>query len=234
MTKKEAVVFGYNEYAKQIAKQIDSKYRSVRLYVLGEASLQKAKEEGFDAALFDLSDNWDEIERFYTIEELLVFCALDDDAENIFLTISLRATFQELYIVSLARNQESANKLKIAGANKIVPILQTTANIITEILEKPVVTDVLHGILYEKSDIKIAQVTIGEDADAVGKKVQEIAGERSYGVIILAVVDDEMSAPSFVFTSKGSGHTVKAGDILIVLGYDNEIKTFERKMGGRL
>jgi voltage-gated potassium channel len=234
MTKKEAVVFGYNEYAKQIAKQIDSKYRSVRLFVLDDASLQKAKEEGFDAALFDLSENWDEIERSYAIEELLVFCALDDDAENIFLTISLRATFQELYIISLAKNQESANKLKIAGANKIVPILQTTANIITEILEKPVVTDVLHGILYEKSDIKIAQMTIGEGADAVGKKVQEIAGERANGVIILAVVDDEMSAPSFVFTSKGSGHTVKAGDILIVLGYDNEIKTFERKMGGRL
>jgi voltage-gated potassium channel len=234
MIKKEAVVFGYNDYAKQIAKQIDSKYRSVRLYVLNEVSLQKAKEEGFDASLFDLSENWDEIERAYTIEDLLVFCALDDDAENIFLTISLRATFQELYIVSLARNQESANKLKIAGANKIVPILQTTANIITEILEKPVVTDVLHGILYEKSDIKIAQVTIGEGSDAVGKKVQEIAGKRGYGVIILAVVDDEVSVPSFVFTSKGSGHTVKAGDILIVLGYDNDIKTFEHTMGGSL
>lgn len=234
MKKNEAVVFGYNEYAKQIAMQIDSKYRSVRLYVLDEASMEKAREEGFDAALFDLSENWEEIERSYRIEELLVFCALDDDAENIFLTISLRATFQDLYIVSLARNQESANKLKIAGANKILPILQTTANIITEILEKPVVTDVLHGILYEESDIKIAQVTVCEGADVIGKKLHELTANRTYGVIILAVVDDEMSAPSFVFTSKGSGHTVKTGDILIVMGYDSGIKAFALEMGGRL
>jgi len=234
MIKRDAIIFGYNEYARQIAANIKNQFRSVRLYTAHEAELKVALEKGYDAALFDLGDDWDDIASAYAIDDLLVFCALENDAENVFLTISLRAAFADVTIVSLAKNQESANKLKIAGANKVMPILQTTANIIAEILEKPVVTELMHDILYEKSALQIVQIEIGETDGIVGMQLHDVTWHEEYGVIILAVVDRELDT-SFIFTSKGYNHKIDPGDLLVVIGYAKDIshfKTFIRSPRG--
>lgn len=232
MIKQDAIIFGYNEYARQIALNIKGQFRSVRLYTQDETERKAGLERGYDMALFDLGDEWDDIARDYLLEDLLIFCALDNDAENVFLTISLRAAFNDVTIVSLAKNQESANKLRIAGANKVMPILQTTANVITEILEKPIVTDVMHNILYEQSSLEIAQIHIDEDAAIVGKQLHDIIWHEEYGIIILAVVDQELGT-SFIFTSKGHNHKIDPGDLLVVIGYDHDIKNFEETIRGK-
>jgi voltage-gated potassium channel len=232
MIKRDAIIFGYNEYARQIARNIGGQFRSVRLYTQSEAELKIGQERGYDMAQFDLGDDWDDIARDYLLEDLLIFCALEDDAENIFITISLRAAFSDVTIVSLAKNQENANKLKIAGANKVMAILQTTANVITEILEKPIVTELMHNILYEKSKLEIAQILIEEEFSVVGKSLHDIAWHDEYGVIILAVVDRELGT-SFIFTSKGYNHRVDPGDLLVVIGYDHDIQIFKEAIRGK-
>lgn len=231
MIKRDAIIFGYNEYARQIARNIEGQFRSVRLYTQSEADLKSGTDRGFDMALFDLGDEWDDIARDYALDELLIFCALEDDAENIFVTISLRAAFSDVTIVSLAKNQENVNKLKIAGANKVMAVLQTTANVITEILEKPIVTELMHDILYEKSKLEIAQIPIEAEYSIVGQSLHDITWHDEYGVIILAVVDRELGT-SFIFTSKGHSHRLDPGDLLIVIGYDHDIQTFKEAIRG--
>lgn len=232
MIKRDAIVFGYNEYSRQIASNIVNEYRLVRMYVMSEEEITIAGEKGFDAVLFDLGDDWSDIAEMYEIDDLLIFCALDDDAENIFLTISLRAAFHDVTIVALAKNQESAGKLKMAGANKVMPILQTTANVITEILEKPIVTDVMHDILYEESDLQIAQISIPEGSVFVGKELHDISWHELYGVIILAVVDRELDT-SFIFTTKGYNHHIDPEDLLVIIGYERDIENFKKELRGK-
>ena len=229
--KSHAIIFGYNEYARQIARNVSGQFRSVRLYTQNESDLKSGQERGYDMARFDLGDEWDDITRDYDLEELLIFCALEDDAENVFVTISLRAAFGNVTIVSLAKNQESANKLKIAGANKVMPILQTTANVITEILEKPIVTELMHDILYERSKLEIAQIHIEEGFDIVGRRLHDVVWHEEYGVIILAVVDRELDT-SFIFTSKGHNHKIDPDDLLVVIGYEHDIEAFKKAIRG--
>jgi len=228
---KSALIFGYNEYARQIASQIDSEYERVHIFVLDEALQHKAQEDGFKASLFDLSDEWHEIESEYRIENAVAFCTLEDDAHNIFLTISLRAAFSEMYIVALAKDTEGINKLKIAGANRILPIVQITANLISEILEKPVVTNVLHNILYEDSDIKIAQIDIVEGDAIVGNNSHSIAFKEEYNIILLAIVDSTLNT-NFVFTAKGFNHLIDVGDVLVVIGLQEDIERFKIHIRG--
>lgn len=226
----DAIVFGYNEYASQIVKNIRSEYRSVRFYVLKEENLELALEQGYDAALFDLGDDWDEISRSNDLDHLLIFCALENTANNIFLTISLRATFEDVTIVALANDQESGNKLKMAGANKIIPMVEATANVITGLLESPVTSNIVHHLLYENSELKLAQVTVAENSKFVGKYLHDIRWHEVFGVMILAVVDQDVST-SFIFTGKGQKHKLDPGDMLIVIGYEKDISNFERSIG---
>ncbi len=230
MSSKSAVVFGFNEYAKQIALQIASEYDFFAVFVRNEAEQTAARAAGFNAELFDLSEDWKIIEERFDTDNLMVFCALDNDAENVFLTISLRSIFEELPIIALAGDHESAAKMKSAGANKVMPILQITANVITEMLEKPTVTEVLHDILYEQSFLKIAQIVVPEGSFLVGKHLHDIDLGEEFDVLVLAIVDHEMAA-TFSFTSRGHNHHIDPEDILVVIGYEDNIAALSEALG---
>lgn len=230
MSYQSAIVFGFNEYAKQIAMQIAPEYLSFAIFVMTEAERSAAKAAGFEVALFDLGEDWKLIEERFDPESLIVFCALEKDAENVFLTISLRSIFEELPIIALAGDHESAAKMKSAGANKVMATQQITANIITEMLEKPTVTEVLHDILYEQSFLKIAQISVPENSFLVGKHLHDIDWGEEFDVLVLAIVDHQLSA-TFSFTSKGHHHHIDPEDILVVVGYEDSISALSEAMG---
>ncbi|MBU0721044.1 NAD-binding protein [bacterium] len=227
-----ALIFGYNDYAYEIAKNIAYKYDDVRIFKLEEENL-KSNKNGFKIEKYDLSDEWDELKENFDMKNCIAFCVLDDDAENIFLTLSLRSSFEDLSIIALSKNKESANKLTMAGANKVIPIVQTTAGIIGDMLNKPIVTEVLHNILYDKSDLKIAQIQVNDAECFEGKYPADIEWSRDHGIIVLSVMHKDMSS-EFIYSSKAKHHIIKKDDIFIVVGYEKEIKDFEKLIGGNL
>ena len=220
MKKNTALIFGYNEYTLEVEKNIQSEYENIYIFTLAS--------DGKDS--FDLSDNWDDLSEKVNIDECIAFCILEDTAENIFLTISLRDTFKDLNIVALSEDKESADKLILAGASRVIPTTQTTANVIVDMLEKPIATKVLHEILYEKSNLKIAQIKIEDHTIFDGKYPTNIEWSRDHGIIVLSVVHEDMSS-EFIYSSKAKHHIVKSGDVFVVVGYDEDIKEFEKLIG---
>lgn len=219
---RSAAVFGFNEYSRQIAAQVRNIYQDFALFVISEEEKHAAHQAGFLAELFDLSEDWQGIEKKFDVENLIVFCALANDAENVFLTISLRATFEKLHIIALAQDNESAIKMKSAGANKVLPSVQIAANVISDMLEKPVVTKVLHDVLYKDSLLNIVEIEVTRYSSFVGKYLHDIHFKSEYDVILLAIVDHAMGT-TFSFASKGHNHHIDPGDIFVVIGYQDKL-----------
>jgi len=232
MQRTNGLIFGYNDYAKEIARNIDKKYEHITLFALkGE---EHAIEEGkYPLCFFDLSDEWEELQKEYDMAQTVAFCALEDDAQNIFLTISLRATFKELTIVALAKSKESGNKLMMAGADKVIPLVQTTADMIVDLLERPVASNILHGILYEKSNLKIVQIEVQDENYFHGQYPADIDWSRNHGIIVLSVIH-QGKAGEFIYSSKAKHHVITRGDIFVVVGYDEDLKAFEKLIGSRM
>ncbi|QHG90910.1 potassium transporter TrkA [Sulfurimonas sp. CVO] len=232
MTEKTALIFGYNDYTFEIVKNISLHYENIQIFKLDENEkiIQNSK---YKISQFDLSDNWDDLRESVDIKRCVAFCILENMAENIFLTISLRDTFKDLTIVALAKDKESEEKLLLAGASRILPTIQTTANIIVEMLEKPIVSEVLHNILYEKSDLKIAQIRVDNSEFFNKEYPADIDWGEEYGVIVLSVLSEEM-AMEFIYSSKAKHHQIKEGDIFVVVGYEQDIKNFENIIGGQI
>jgi len=229
MNKVSALIFGCNSSTNEIVKNIQSKYKEIVVFK-HKTEPRNLELERSDVEIFDFGDTWEFLEDIYDLKNSIVFCVLEDDAENIFLTISLRATFKELNIIALSKNKESANKLTMAGANKVIPMVQTTAAIISDILEKPIVTEVLHNILYEKSDLKIAQVEIDNEDYFEGKYPADIEWGRKYGVTLLSIINDDMSS-EFIYSSRAKHHAIRNGDIFVVVGYERDINEFKQLIG---
>ena len=230
MSKSMALIFGNNKYAYEIFHNVKSSYKRVRLFALNTSN----SEENFskDVEIFDLSDDWQNIEKSINIEESIAFCVLEDMAENIFLTISLRAYFKDLIIIALAHNKESANKLLMAGASKVIPLEETTADIITNMLEKPISNKVLAGILYGESALKIAQIKIAEESRLEEHKISDIDWTRYRGVIILSLIRENMKS-TFIYAKELKNYIMSVGDILVVVGYENDIEDFEKIIGSK-
>ena len=224
-----ALIFGNNEYGQEIAKNVTHKYRNITLF--GLEGIDTNQSSPFHLEEFDLSEDWDELSEKYDMDNSIIFCAINDEAKNIFLTISLRSSFKDITIIALANNNEDANKLKMAGASKVIPIVETTANIITDMLKKPIITEVLHNILYEESKLKIEQVTLKSVDAFTGLYPAEIDWSRKYGVLVLTIVHEDDSH-EFIYTSKTKHNYLKSGDVLIVAGYELDLQNFKRSIGG--
>lgn len=222
----DVVVFGYAEFAKEIVHQVKEAYRSVKVYALQETCIVEAAKDGFEAERFDLDDNWDDF-CHYNMEETLFICALEDDAENVYLTIGLRDGLPDARLIALASTHEHASKLHLAGANKVISKLQATSDLIIEVLEKPVVTHIIEDILREETALKTVQLAINEGSSLVGQSLQDVAVQVEEDLIVLAVVDATMQT-SFVFTSRGLKHRLEVGDILVVIGYYEQIENLKR------
>jgi len=229
MAKTTALIFGHNKYAHEIVANVKDKYEHVKIFSLNEEDLHNSS---LDIELFDLSDEWTEMRKNVDIENSMAFCVLEDTAENIFLTISLRAHFKDLTIIAIASNKESANKLKMAGASKVIPLVETTSDIITNMLEKPISSKILHSILYEESALKIAQIKITEDSHFKDEQLTSIDWTRYNGIIVLSVMHEDMKS-EFIYSSRAKHHVIREGDILVVVGYEEDIKEFEKKIGSK-
>ncbi|MFC2074076.1 TrkA C-terminal domain-containing protein [Campylobacterota bacterium] len=224
---KNIIVFGYNEYAKEIISNFTETAMPVMIYVIDELNYRHAKEDGYEVELVELDDDWLEIGERFDVSDVICFCALDDDAQNVFLTISLRAEYSQLYIIALATSKDSADKLHLAGANKAVAKLETTANVIVESLEKPAVVKIMNDILYHNKELKLAEYTINESSVLANKRLDDITLHHEFDIIILAVADQELDA-EFSFTPQGHNHAIDAGDVLVVMGRENDLEKFEK------
>jgi Trk K+ transport system NAD-binding subunit len=227
--KNSALIFGFNKYAEEIIKNVKNEYNDVKIYSLNEEDTNNVE---YEIEHFDLSDSWKGIEDHIDIENSIVFCVLEDTAENIFLTISLRASYENLSIIAIASHKENANKLLMAGANKVIPLVETTADIIANMLQSPISHGILHDILYEKSALKIAQIKIGKESHFKDEELSNIDWSHYNGIIVLSVMHKDMSS-EFIYSSKAKRHIIEDGDVLVVVGYEEDIKEFEKKIGSQ-
>ena len=224
---KTIIIFGYNEYAKNIADNFKLTEAKVHSYVLSEEEAQMAKRDGVEVSLIELKDEWDGIIPVQEIDNIVCFCAIRDDAQNIFLTISLRAAFEDLHIIALGASKHSAEKLRLAGANKAIAKLETTANMIVQSLEEPAVVEVMGEILAHNKELRMAEITIGETSSLQGKYLHDVEIHKAHNIIIVAVADRETEA-NFSFTAEGYNHALDADDVLVVIGKEKDITAFEK------
>jgi len=228
VSRRTALIFGHNKYAHEIIVNVKKTYSNIRVFALEDID----DNSSYEVEKFDLSDDWKGIGEDIDTEGSIAFCVLEDMAENIFLTISLRSNFADLVIIAVALNRESANKLSMAGANKVIPLVETTADIITNMLEKPISSKILNTILYEASNLKIAQIQISTESKLENHKLASIDWTRYNGIIILSVIHKDMKS-EFIYSKKMKEHIIQSGDILVVVGYEDDISAFEKLIGSK-
>jgi voltage-gated potassium channel len=146
-----------------------------------------------------------------------------DDSVNLFVVLSARALNPDLFIIARSLAPGNEQKMRLAGADRVVSPYRIGGKHMANIAIRPHVTDFFEiATLDGGVEVWVEELMLHEDSILVGKTVGEIDVRRRFGVTLVALrqyFPVEEGEPERVSTTIPDADTcLQAGDELIVLG----------------
>lgn len=225
MFRQKAFMFGYSPERLFLAKELGYKLMGFSIIVNAEKAYQKAVSDGYSSVkLLDVTDDT-ALEELPVKDNDYLICVMDDHYLNVFLTLSLHELFPKAIVVALSDSPHTTQKLKMAGASKIIDLYQVSANRIHNILHKPVATKLVERLLSSDEDFSFKEMLIPKGSSLDGVMVDDF-DFTSHGVILVGMIDKRLSN-QFIFITSGLENRFDIGDTIVCIGYNADLEKFE-------
>lgn len=228
MNANEIAVFGYNYVGLDVVDHLQRRGQGFVIADYNEDNVEKARADGYNAHVVDLTDDQTLVGVGVGGHIKIMFCLLEEDSENVFLTISARAMDPELNIVSVCRSEDANKKLLAAGANKVINPYQISGRKIYEIIRKPEIVELLDNVVFGQADLNMVEVTIESGCRLDQTHIDDFDIRSEFNLVLLGVEDKELGH-DIHFATSGINHKLDAGDKLIVIGPASEIEKFRNE-----
>lgn len=145
---------------------------------------------------------------------------VDDDAENIFITMVARSVSPDVWIVARAEQEESIDRLHTAGASRVFSPFVTAGREMAYSAINPRVVDFFE-VETDSTALRLEELRVDEGSNLVGKTLAEVRGQA----MALAVAH----ANGQVVTPPDENLRLAEGDVLVVLGERSQLKVLEQQ-----
>ena len=230
MDKKLIAIFGYNSISFELITQLIEKQTQLLILDNDPVKIEQAEQKNLPAQLLDYRQDEDLITLGIGSQVDTLFCFLENDSENVFLTLSARALDKQLKIISVVNHPDSAEKLLAAGANKIIDPYEICSNKVYQLLTKPSITWVLDQAVFGRADLHMAEITIPECSILDKTLTSQLSLHKKYNLFLVGVVDKELGDKLY-FSLGEQDHTLDVDDILVILGANRDIRKFKKEIG---
>jgi voltage-gated potassium channel len=151
--------------------------------------------------------------------------ALDTDAGNLFVTLSARSLRPDIFIVARARIEESEEKLRRAGADRVVNPQSIGGARIAAFLLQPNVTEFLDVVMHDRGlQFRLAEIVVPAESSIAGQSIRSAHLRDRTGALVLAL----RSAQGVFNTNPSPDTTIESGQVLIAIGTPDELDSLER------
>jgi voltage-gated potassium channel len=229
MFNRKALMFGYSNTTKFLAENLIQELHYLVIIVDDEESFHAAKKAGYRVKLLDITDD-NVLEELDVGEDDYLICVMQDHYINVFLTLSLHSLFPKTTIIALSDSHHATQKLKMAGATRIIDLYQVSANRIHNILTKPVATKLIEQLFSPEEDFSFKEMLIPKNSVLDGIMVDDFDFSE-YGIILVGMIDKRLSN-QFIFITSGLENRFDEGDTLVCIGYNDDLKRFETYIKG--
>jgi len=225
MFRQNAFMFGYSQKRLFLAQELGCQLMGFTIIVNDKESYNKALKDGYSNVHFlDITDDT-ALEQLTVKDNDYLICVMDDHYLNVFLTLSLHALFPKAIVVALSDSPHTTQKLKMAGASKIIDLYQVSANRIHNILHKPVATKLVERLLTSDEDFSFKEMLIPKGSSLDGVMVDDF-DFTWHGVILVGMIDKRLSN-QFIFITSGLENRFDVGDTIVCIGYNADLEKFE-------
>ena len=159
-----------------------------------------------------------------------LIAASDDDADNLYITLSARAANERLFIVARASTEDAAKKLQLAGADRVVQPYQAAGRVMANLLLRPQVSAFVDVVTTASGeDLRFEEIEVTSASGQGGRSIREIDIRRQTGALVVALRKRDGSFD----TTPTPEAVLDVGDVLIAAGTEEELRALERIFASR-
>lgn len=136
---------------------------------------------------------------------------------------------QDLQIISVVEEPQSAEKLLAAGANKIINPYTVCGTKIYEHIKKPAISELMDHVVFGRHDLNLAELEIPEGSCLENTRSSDLKLNEKHNLILIGLIDKDLGE-DLHFAYSEEEHHLDAGDILVVLGPSREIRSFKKEI----
>ena len=224
------IVCGYGRIGTIVADDFQRQRISYVVIERDPARLQVLRDAGRLVVEGDASSE-DVLTRAGVARARGLIAALSTDAENVYTILSARLMQPALYIIGRAESDESARKLKKAGADRVISPYQIGGLHMAQLALRPAVVEFVQlATSSEFLELSMEQVEVRRDGPLVGQTIVGANLRQTFGVIVIGI---RRTSGRMEFNPPSDAR-MEAGDFLVVLGRNEQLSELARHAGGPL
>ena len=217
------ILCGYGRVGRQVAQDLRREDASLVVIDVNQDSLTQAAEEGLLVVHGNAAD--DLVLRSAGIQRArALITSVAHDADNIFVTLSAHALRGDLPIVARANYPDAVNKLRLAGATRVVSPYTMAGQQMAMLAVRPAAVDFVETLLRGTSgSLLLEDIELEGGASLVGLTLPEVRGRFGSGATVLAVrrAEQLLAPPSDELR-------LATGDVIVVAGTDKQLRELEQ------
>ncbi len=218
------ILCGYGRVGRQVAKEFAAEGVDFVVIDREEPEVERCVEQGYLVLLGNASDNA-VLEDAGIRRARGLVAAVDSDADNLFITFSARRMNPDLRIVGRANSEESAVKLKQAGADRSLSPYAVEGRRLAAFAIQPEVLDFLDVVAHTQRGRKLHLEELQVPADSPpANGPDRIKAAEQTEAKIMAVIDAEGNLDATVSPQD----EIQPGTTLVALGTGEQIARLER------
>lgn len=223
------IVCGMGKVGEHVVRELQALGLPLVLIDKDKDVLLRAEQLGIVGVLGDASDD-EVLQKAGIAKAKGLVASLDSDADNVYVILSARALNPDLTIVGRATGQETAEKLTLAGADRVVSPYDMAGYRIVNQLIRPHVTYFLDNAMRARGlNLFMDEIRISPDSSLVSKSMSDAEVRTRTGANILSILRGEEHevldwSPELAFEPE---------DMLIVVGNPNELRALAELAGDK-
>lgn len=223
------IICGYGRIGSIVARQFTRQGVPFVVVDRSPERLQAAIEDGALGVEADASRE-DVLKRVGIARARGLIAAVGTDAENVYAVLSARVMRPDLFIVGRAETEDATQKLKRAGADRVISPYQIGAVQIAQTALRPAVVDFVElATSSENIDLAMEEITIAASSPLASRTILDANLRQRYGVIVVGIQRQDRSMEF----NPEPDTAIRSGDKLVVLGRPESLRRLEDEAAGQ-
>ena len=221
------IICGYGRMGAVIAKELKEKKQNFLIIENNEKKVEEIIDNGMlclhgDATSDDtlLSANIDKASG--------VAVVLDTDQDNLFVTMTIKTKYPDIFLLSRCAKEDNQSKLIRAGANRVINPYISGGHRMAEILIKPQVEDSISVISPKNSkmNLTIDEISLDGVDKYDGVTIKESGIREKFGVSIVGIMDDKGKS----IINPSSDELLSSNQTIILIGEVEKMDKFKEQL----
>lgn len=220
------IICGLGRMGTMLARELEAAKRPFVIVDRDEARLQSAESPDYLVLQGDATEE-QVLEKAGIERAAALATVLAQDALNVFVTITARAMNPELMIISRGECPSTERKLLGCGANRVILPAAIGATKVAHLIVRPSAENLLDELnekshLHEELEqigLHFDELEVAEGSSLIGQDLGHIEVRSNHGFLVVAVRHKDGAT----VVNPPSSTELVAGDIVIVLGHDDDI-----------